>query len=147
MEAVLLIDITEDFIEEKEKLNRIRQIVNDFKNSSKPIIFLSHIKPAPSSFSRCSSLLNEADYVLNQKTPSCYFNADLSALLETLNVNHLYLIGNNKNSCCRYIASSAKDKGYNITYCESGFSQLEDYDTYEMKGLDFLDFSEQEDIG
>jgi nicotinamidase-related amidase len=145
MEALLMIDITEDLIKEKETLKRIHKIVTDFKLVGKPVIHLSHLHPIQSTLSEWSdSLLNEANYVFNQRTPSCYFNTELSAALETLKIDHLYLIGNNKDSCCRYIASSARDKGYKVTFCESGFGQLSHYDTYEMKGLDFFGLREQD---
>jgi nicotinamidase-related amidase len=145
MEAILIIDIKEELIQEKEELKRIRKIVTDFKSAGKPVIHLSHLYPIQSGLHEWSdTLLNDADYVFNQKTPSCYFNSELSVVLETLNIDHLYLIGNNKDSCCRYIASSARDKGYKVTYCDSIIGKLSHYDTYEMKGLDFFGFRDQD---
>jgi len=50
------------------------------------------------------------------------------------------ITGLNAEYCCLFTAIIASDRGYKVTYIEDATGSVNDGDTYEMPGLDLVDF-------
>ena len=50
------------------------------------------------------------------------------------------MVGFNAEYCCLFTSIAASDRGYKVTYIEDASGTVNDEDTYEMKGLDIVDF-------
>lgn len=151
MKALLVIDVQNILVEFKDfqqELNSIESIIKDFKKNDESVIFIRNIDDEEdSSFykgSRSSelhdSLKEYADIVIEKKTPSAFFQTELSEKLEQLGINHLFITGFNTEFCCQFTAIAAYDRGYQVTFIENATGTVNDEDTYEMDGLDVRDF-------
>lgn len=151
MKALLVIDAQNGIVNSgdfKEELSLIENVVNDFKDNNKPIIFMRHLDDTEESPLHKDSVGSElhgslksyADYVLKKQTPSSFYNTELPDLLEKLGVNHLFITGFNTEFCCMFTAISAFDRGYKVTFIENATGTVNTDETYEMQGLDIRDF-------
>ncbi|MEC5425004.1 isochorismatase family protein [Virgibacillus sp. C22-A2] len=151
MKALLVIDVQKalvDLGDFEEELLLMEDIIKDFKEDESPVIFTRHMddeEDSPlyreSSGSELdSSLCEYADYIVEKQTPSSFFNTGLDEHLESLGVNHIFIIGFNTEFCCMFTAIAAFDRGYEVTFIEDATGTVNDDDTYEMKGLDIRDF-------
>ena len=151
MQALLVIDVQNGIVNFKdfgEELASIETIIKDFKGDGRPVIFVRHLddeEESPlykgSSGSELHSSLKEyADYVIEKKTPSSFFNTNLSVVLEELGIKQLFITGFNTEFCCMFTAISAFDRGYEVTFIENATGTVNTEETYEMKGLDIRDF-------
>lgn len=123
-------------------------VIKDFKVSNNPIIFIRHMEDneenplyrnsVGSELHR--SLKDYAEYVVEKKTPSAFFETELSSLLEKLGIDHLFITGFNTEFCCMFTAIAAYDRGYEVTFIENATGTANSADTYEMPGLDIKDF-------
>ena len=86
------------------------------------------------------SIKEYADIIIEKKTPSAFFQTELSDKLEQLGVDHLFITGFNTEFCCQFTAIAAYDRGYRVTFIEDATGTVNDEATYEMKGLDVKDF-------
>lgn len=151
MKALLVIDVQNgivNFGDFKEELSLMENVIKDFKNNNKPVIFMRHLddeKESPlykhSAGSELhSSLKGYADYVYEKQTPSSFFNTKLSNTLEKLDIDHLFITGFNTEFCCMFTAIAAFDRGYKVTFIENATGTVNTGETYEMHGLDIKDF-------
>lgn len=151
MQALLVIDVQNgivNFGDFQEELALMENVINDFKSDGRPVIFVRHFddeEESPlykgSSGSELHSSLKEyADYVIEKKTPSSFFNTNLSVVLEELGVEQLFITGFNTEFCCMFTAISAFDRGYEVTFIENATGTVNTEETYEMKGMDIRDF-------
>ena len=151
MKALLVIDVQNgivNFGDFKEELSLIENVIKDFKASNSPVIFMRHLDDAEESplfkgsvgSELHYSLKDYADYILEKKTPSSFFNTELSNTLEKLGVNHLFITGFNTEFCCMFTAISAFDRGFKVTFIENATGTVNTEETYEMQGLDIKDF-------
>lgn len=151
MKALLVIDVQNaivDFKDFQQELNRIVSVIQDFKENKEPVIFIRNIDDEESSpFNKellsselHHSLKEYADMVIEKKTPSAFFQTELSEKLEQLDVDHLFITGFNTEFCCQFTAIAAYDRGYQVTFIENATGTVNDEDAYEMKGLDVRDF-------
>ncbi|MBS4176506.1 isochorismatase family protein [Lederbergia citrea] len=151
MKALLVIDVQNgivNFGDFKEELSLMENVIKDFKDSNRPVIFMRHLDDTEESplykgsvgSELHSSLKDYADYVLEKQTPSSFFNTELSNTLEKLGVNHLFITGFNTEFCCMFTAISAFDRGYKVTFIENATGTVNTDETYEMQGLDIKDF-------
>ncbi|WP_255612816.1 isochorismatase family protein [Marinilactibacillus sp. Marseille-P9653] len=60
--------------------------------------------------------------------------------MELNKVTHLFVVGFNAEYCCLFTSIAGVDRGYKVTYIEDASGTVNDEDTYEMKGLDIVDF-------
>ncbi|WP_405099030.1 cysteine hydrolase family protein [Oceanobacillus sp. FSL H7-0719] len=151
MRALLVIDVQNTIVEFKDfepELKRIEGIIQDFKENGEPVIFIRHVedeetspfyKESPSSELHVS-LKNEADMIIEKKTPSAFFQTELSKKLEQLGADHLFITGFDTEFCCQFTAIAAYDRGYKVTFIEDATGTVNDEATYEMDGLDIRDF-------
>lgn len=151
MQALLVIDVQNGIVsfgDFQEELTLIENIIKDFKSNGRPVIFVRHMddeEESPlykgSSGSELHSSIKEyADCVIEKKTPSSFFNTNLSVVLEELGVKQLFIAGFNTEFCCMFTAISAFDRGYEVTFIENATGTVNTEETYEMKGLDIRDF-------
>jgi len=151
VEALLVIDVQNgivNFGDFQEELSIIENVIKDFKENGKPVIFIRHlddVEDSPlyrgSAGSELHSSLKEyAEYVIEKKTPSSFFNTNLSETLEQLGVKHLFITGFNTEFCCMFTAIVAFDRGFNVRFIENATGTVNTDETYEMKGLGIRDF-------
>jgi len=151
VEALLVIDVQNGIVNSgdfQEELSIIENVIKDFKENGKPVIFVRHlddVEDSPlyrgSAGSELHSSLKEyAEYVIEKKTPSSFFNTNLSETLEQLGVKHLFITGFNTEFCCMFTAIVAFDRGFNVRFIENATGTVNTDETYEMKGLGIRDF-------
>lgn len=150
MKALLVIDIKNgiiNFWDFSEEILSIKNIIKDFKNNS-PIIIMRHLDDSEESplYKRGigselnASLKEYADYIIEKRTPSSFFNTDFVKTLEKLKVNHLFITGFNTEYCCMFTAISAFDRGYKVIFIENATGTVNTDEIYEMSGLNIKDF-------
>lgn len=151
MRALLVIDVQNlivDFKDFQQELNNIESIIQDFKENGEPVIFIRNLdddetshfyKELPSSELH-PSLKDYADIIIEKKTPSAFFQTELTDKLEQLSIDHLFITGFNAEFCCQFTAIAAYDRGYKVTFIEEATGTVNDESTYEMEGLDIRDF-------
>lgn len=151
MKALLVIDVQNAIVDSKDfeqELKSIETIIKDFRENKEPVIFIRNIsddEKSPfykgASSSELHKSLNEyAEIVIDKKTPSAFFQTNLSEVLESMNVDHLFITGFNTEFCCQFTAIASYDRGYRVTFIENATGTVNDEDTYEMPGLDIRDF-------
>ncbi|WP_282154957.1 cysteine hydrolase family protein [Cytobacillus gottheilii] len=151
MQALLVIDVQNAIVEAGEfssELARMEKVIQDFKTSGQPVIFIRHLDQVEESplykDSEGShlhpSLKDYVEHVVEKTTQSSFFKTNLPQLLEELGVDHVFIVGFNTEFCCMFTAISAFDRGYKVTFIEDATGTTNNEDTYEMKGLDIRDF-------
>jgi nicotinamidase-related amidase len=151
MNALLVIDAQNGIVnlgDFQEEISKIENIIKDFKDHGNSVIFMKHLddnEESPlyeksESSELHSSLKEYADYIIEKRTPSSFFNTGLSMLLLERGIKHLFITGFETEFCCMFTAISAFDRGYKVTFIEDATGTLNTEDTYEMKGLDIRDF-------
>ena len=151
MEALLVIDVQNgivNFGDFQEELSIIENVIKDFKEYGKPVIFIKHLDDVEKSPLYRGSVGSElhnsikeyAEYVIEKQTPSSFFNTNLSDTLEQLGVKHLFITGFNTEFCCMFTAIAAFDRGFNVTFIENATGTVNTDETYEMRGLGIRDF-------
>lgn len=151
MEALVVIDVQNgivNFGDFQDELSIIENVIKDFKENGKPVIFIRHLDDVEDSplyrgsvgSELHSSLKEYAEYVIEKQTPSSFFNTNLSDTLEKLGVKHLFITGFNTEFCCMFTAIAAFDRGFEVTFIENATGTVNTDETYEMKGLDIRDF-------
>lgn len=151
MRALLVIDVQNTIVNLKDfqqELEGIEGIIKDFKERNEPVLFIRNISEDENSpFFKDSSgsalhesLMDYAEIIVEKKTPSAFFQTNLSNLLEKMNVNHIFITGFNTEFCCQFTAIAAYDRGYQVTFIENATGTVNDEHTYEMPGLDIRDF-------
>ncbi|MGG4442161.1 isochorismatase family protein [Brevibacillus fortis] len=151
MNALLVIDVQNGIVscgDYKEELFLMEQVIKDFKESNRPVIFIRHIDDAEESPLNRSSIGSEihptlkdySDYLIEKQTPSSFFQTELTQTLEKLGVDHLFLIGFETEFCCMFTAIAAYDRGYKVTFIKDATRTTNTADTYGMQGLDIQQF-------
>ncbi|WP_307208751.1 isochorismatase family protein [Paenibacillus harenae] len=151
MNALLVIDVQNGIVDLgdfKNELSLMEQVIIDFKASSSPVIFIRHVDESEesplckgSAGSELYSLLRDyADYVIEKRTPSSFFQTELSQALERLDVKHLFIIGFETEFCCMFTAIAAFDRGYEVTLIKDATGTTNSEETYGMQGLRINDF-------
>lgn len=151
MKALLVIDVQNAIVDLKDfhqELEGIENIIKDFRKNNEPVIFIRNISDdenssfyKESASSELHKSLNEyAEIVIDKKTPSAFFQTNLSEVLENMNVEHLFITGFNTEFCCQFTAIAGYDRGYKVTFIENATGTVNDENTYEMPSLDIRDF-------
>lgn len=151
MNALLVIDAQNTLLQSgdfRKEVSVIRKMVNDFKSSGSPVIVMRHVSEEEHhSFYREEAgsqlppaLQESADYIIEKRTPSAFFQTSLDQLLQTLDIKHVFITGFNIEYCCLFTAVAAFDRGYEVTLIEDATSTINTDETYEMPGLDIRNF-------
>ena len=149
--ALLVIDVQNGLVnlgEFTEELSLMEAIIKDFKQANLPVIFMRHLDDAEESglykhavgSELHPSLKDYAEYVIEKKTPSSFYQTELQSTLEKLGVDHVFITGFNTEFCCMFTAIAAFDRGYTVTFIEPATGTVNTEETYEMPGLDIKDF-------
>lgn len=151
MRALLVIDVQQalvdqvDFREEKE---RIKKLIEAFKQKEEPVIFMLHTdadKDSPlAAGSKGAELDPElsiyADHVIEKHTESAFYETNLDTLLKSFGVNQIIITGFNTEFCCLFTAIAGYDRGYKVTFIENATTTVHNEKNYEMPGLNIREF-------
>lgn len=151
MKALLVIDAQNAIVEFKDfqkELLHIELLIKDFKKKGLPVIFIRNLADEVTSPFHKEALSSElhpylrgyADYVIEKKTPSSFFETKLDESLKELDVRHVFISGFNTKFCCQFTAIAAYDRGYHVTFIENATGTVNDDEVYEMTGLDIREF-------
>ncbi|WP_042222589.1 cysteine hydrolase family protein [Oceanobacillus manasiensis] len=151
MKALFVIDVQNGIVENgdfTEELEKMEQLIKDFKQHNEPVIFFRHLDTekesalyeASGGADLHDSLRHYADYIVEKRTPSGFFRTDLEELLKENQIEHVVITGFNTEFCCMFTAIAAYDRGYKVTFIEDATGTLNNGETYEMNDLDIRDF-------
>lgn len=151
MKALLVLDVQNaivEFRDFKEDLAKMEAIIKDFQQAGSPVLFTRHTDLVEESplykGSRGSelhdSLSKYATEVIEKHTPSSFYQTNLAEKLDSLGVDHIFIIGFNTEFCCNFTAIAGFDRGYKVTLIEDATGTVNYEETYEMPGPDIRDF-------
>jgi nicotinamidase-related amidase len=161
MQALLVIDMLNDFLTGSLKCERafhivpnIKTISSLFRDNGLPVIYCNdaHIKGVDKELAlwgdhalkgtKGAEVIEDLepqaeDYIVPKRRYSCFFATDLDMLLRELDVGEVVLTGLHANLCLRHTAADAYFLGYRITMlkdCTEALSQ-EDY----RSGMEYIE--------
>lgn len=149
MEALIVLDVQNGFIKGNDEIvSRIKKLANHFKNEGNKVIAFKHIDKTKGSLieygtseselpSGLNSLVSE---VIQKEYPIAFKETELQQYLEDNKIDKLYIIGFNIEFCVLFTSVAAADRGYEVIVLEDLCGTVNDEDTYEMDGLDIIDF-------
>jgi len=158
-EAVLVIDMVNDFVTGALECERARRIIPPVKTlldearaAGVPVIYVSDAHLAPDvevglwgehamKGTEGAEIIPElppgpSDFVLEKRTYSAFYDTGLDQLLRSLTIDTLYLTGLHTHMCCRHTAADAFVRGYHLVAVADGcdaFTKKE-----HKEGLDYL---------
>jgi len=161
-EAVLVIDMLNDFVDGKLRCDRAQLIIpkidrlnsaarrngvsvvylndahyrSDFENKRWGVHALVETEGA-----QVIKILepHKKDYVIEKRTYSGFFETGLDPLLRSLKVEAVYLTGLHTNICARHTAADAFFRGYQVVAVEDGLQAFSEKDHND--GLDYMKFA------
>ena len=158
MEALLIVDMLKDFVEEwgalkvdgaKEIVPFIKSLKEEFNKKNLPVIYLcdSHKKDDPEfelwpphcvEGTRGAEIVDPLkpdpkDYVIKKTTYSGFHGTNLDGLLKKLGVDTVYICGVAMNICVHYTAADARMNGYSVIVPLKGVKGLTKEDEEYMK--------------
>lgn len=136
-EAVIVVDMLNDFVYGKLACERALDIIPNLKNllaaaraNGKPVIFVndSHLPDDPEmrlwgehamKGTKEAEIIPELqpepqDYVLEKRNYSSFFETDLEQLLHSLKVDTVVITGLHTHMCCRHTAADAFQRGFYV---------------------------------
>lgn len=158
-EAVLVIDMLNDFVTGKLKCERAQPIIPNIARLNKvarqnnvDVIYLNdaHLAsdfeltkwgPHAMKGTLGAQVIDElkpkkTDYVLEKRTYSGFFETGLDPLLRNLKVEKVYLTGLHTHMCARHTAADAFFRGYKIVAVEDGLQAFTEKD--HRDGLEYF---------
>lgn len=151
MQALIVLDAQKGILKRKnfsKELAHIRELIDDFKKRQQIVVVTKHILEDSGSIIDPISVESELEEsieqlnvkVIEKDSPNALSNHALQAYLKLKQVSHLFVVGFNAEYCCLFTSIAGIDRGYKVTYIEDASGSVNDEDTYEMKGLDIVDF-------
>ena len=151
MKALIVLDCQKgmlargDFDLLKENILKLQEM---FKASGDLIIHTRHIDENEESIiyngdqrgELDEELSADADFIVEKDSPNIFQSEELKTILADHPVDEVVITGLNAEYCCLFSAIIASDRGYKVTYIEDATGSVNDGDTYEMPGLDLVDF-------
>lgn len=161
-EAVLVIDMLNDFVSGKLKCDRAQLIIPNIEKLSSAarknqvsVIYLNdaHFKsdfenkkwgPHALKGTVGAEVIEElrprkTDYVIEKRTYSGFHETGLESLLKSLKVETIYLTGLHTNVCARHTAADAFFRGYELVAVVDGLQAFSEKD--HKDGLEYLKFA------
>lgn len=159
MEALIVIDMLNDFVTGKLKTERAKHIIPNIKrliqaarDAGVPVIYSSdaHL-PVDSELERWGGHAMKgtegaevipqlkpakSDYVLEKRTYSGFFETGLDLLLRKMNVDTIVLTGLHANICVRHTAADGFFRGYKIVVPRDATEALSEPEY--RQGLEYL---------
>lgn len=149
MDALVVLDVQNGFIENNERIaSKIISLAKHFNNEGNKVIVFKHIdntkgglieygtakSDLPSELSEIASTVIEKEY------PIAFKETTLQQYLEDNHIESLYITGFNMEFCVLFTSVAAADRGYEVIVLEELCGTVNDERTYEMPGLDIIDF-------
>ncbi|KYO68645.1 cysteine hydrolase family protein [Thermovenabulum gondwanense] len=148
--ALLVIDMLNDFIDERGKLfvgkagkdiiPLIKEKITEFREKNLPIVFIcdNHEKedkefemfpPHCIKDSWGSSIIEdfevrEEDKIIKKRRYSAFYGTDLDLFLREKGINELFLAGVCTNICVLYTAKDARERGYSVKIFKEGVASF-----------------------
>ncbi|SDK33666.1 isochorismatase family protein [Lacicoccus qingdaonensis] len=149
MKALLVIDVQKGFLEGREVLvDKISRLMQYFKMNDDKVIAFQHIdEDAGSPIEKGTEgaeipdeILEHTDELLEKRYPISFKETDLDKILKEYGIDEVYITGFNMEFCILFTSIAAADRGYKVTVIEDLCGTENDGGTYEMDGLDIVDF-------
>jgi nicotinamidase/pyrazinamidase len=152
MKALLVIDMLNDFIDEKGTLSVgpvgktlipfISQKIDEFRKEDNPIIFICdyHEKDdkefdmfPPHCIAKTfgSEIIKdldvkEGDKIIRKRRYSAFYGTDLDLYLREKGIDKIYLVGVCTNICVLYTAADARNLAYDVTIFKEGVASFDE---------------------
>lgn len=149
MRALLIIDVQQGFLEGQEDLvNNTVKLAQLFKASDDLVIAMQHIEEIEGALIEHGragaeipeSILAHVDQVITKRYPISFKETVLDDVLKAHGIDELYITGFNMEFCILFTSIAAADRGYDVTVIEDLCGTVNSGETYEMPGLDIVDF-------
>ncbi|MFC6463968.1 isochorismatase family protein [Marinilactibacillus sp. GCM10026970] len=151
MQALIVLDAQKGILKRKDfnkELVHIHTLIDDFKKRQQVVVATKHILEDSGSIFDPSSVdselaesIEQMDIkIIEKDSPNALLNHSLQEYLKLNQVSHLFIVGFNAEYCCLFTSIAGIDRGYKVTYIEDASGSVNNEDTYEMKGLDIVDF-------
>lgn len=151
MKALLVIDMLEDFIDEKGALTTgasgaaivdfIEEKIKEYRAGGRPIIYIcdnhelddkefdmfpSHCLAGSKGSQIISQLEPEkGDKIIKKRRYSSFFGTDLDLYLREKKIDEISLVGVCTNICVLYTAADARNLAYNVTVYKDGVASFD----------------------
>ena len=158
-EAVIIIDMLNDFVHGNLACDRALTILPNLKNlleaarkSGRPVIYMNdaHLPEDPEmriwgehamKGTKEAEVVPELhpepqDHVLEKRNYSSFFETELEQLLNILNVDTIVLAGLHTHICCRHTAADAFMRGFSVVAAEDCLNAFTEED--HKAGLEYL---------
>ncbi|MDP2886299.1 MAG: isochorismatase family cysteine hydrolase [Ignavibacteria bacterium] len=158
-EAVLVIDMVNDFVTGKLRCERADRIIPNLtkflaeaRKQGVPVIYAgdAHLKEDfelrvwgehAMKGSEGAEVIPElkpehSDYLVEKRTYSAFFETGLDQLLRGLGVTKLYVTGLHTNICDRHTSADAFFRGYNLVILQDGVEAFDE--KAQNEGLEYL---------
>lgn len=149
MKALLIIDVQNGFLEGKDELvqNTVK-LAKLFKDNNDLVVAMKHIEENendPIYFKADGAnipneILEHTDEIIEKRYPISFKDTNLDEVLKSHNIAELYITGFNMEFCILFTSIAAADRGYDVTVIEDLCGTVNGEDSYEMPGLDIVDF-------
>jgi len=152
MKALLVIDMLEDFINEKGALcvgpagqkivPFVKERIEDFRKNSYPIVFICdyHEKDdnefemfPPHCITQTEGAriireldVREEDKIIRKRRYSAFFGTDLDLYLREKGIDEIYLVGVCTNICVLYTAADARNLTYKVNIYKDGVATFDE---------------------
>ena len=122
-------------------------MIQDFKAGKQMVILFQHVdsaelypdSPLAEGAEGCElhpEFMDCADYIIQKSTPSGFTQTNLHEILQSANVDHIFIVGFNTECCCLFMAITGVDRGYQVIFIEDTTGTVNDEKNFEMPGLD-----------
>lgn len=158
-EAVIIVDMLNDFVYGKLACDRALAIIPNLKSlldaarkNGKPVIFAndSHLPSDPEmrlwgehamKGTKEAKVIPELqpgpqDYILEKRNYSSFFETGLELLLRTLGVDTVVITGLHTHMCCRHTAADAFMRGFHVIGAEDCLNAFTEED--HKAGIDYF---------
>lgn len=159
-EAVLVVDMVNDFIYGKLKTDRAQWIMHPMKNLlakvceiGRPVVYVgdAHLHSDPeidvrgehsmrgTKESETISVLEpqQGDYILEKRTYSAFHETEMDLLLRRLGVDTVIIAGLHTNICVRHTSADAFHRGYRVVIPRDCVQAMTDEE--HESGLEYLE--------
>jgi len=149
-EALIVIDVQEGFFSdpiypvynENNLIHNINQLIDFFRKHNKPIIFVRHIDEdlvqGTKPWEVYSKVHSQSDDIyINKTTPDSFFKTELLNVLNTNNIDSIFIVGLQTEYCIDATCKSAFGKGIPTILVSDGHST---YDNTFMTADRIIDY-------
>lgn len=145
MKALLVIDLQEKFLKQRdfnELKKKVYDLIGYFKAKSYEVIVVEHLydfehrehNPLD------TYVESQGDLFYSKIQPSAFKNSDLINYLKLKEIEEVFIAGLNMEYCILFNAIAAYEHGFKVTVVEDACGTVNNAETYEMPGLDIIDF-------